>query len=413
MSEFLAPINYDRARDVLRRLSVYTGYTPEGARTALNTLRQCYPLVFQKMEEKHFENDAVLLEFPGANVTGPLVFTAHLDVARSQPVGAELPLSVPLSRAHLVTLLEALEEILRDGYCPVGDLMLAISMDGLGSGAGARSMAAHMKARKLNPCFILDYGGYATMDAFRTYLPKDAPLALIGVAEKGEMQGVVSVKDEKRAAERVIRAGARLSRRQKRASLCPATEEMLRTLSRRAPLPQRWLAQHPRLFFPLMCLWWRRRSVMNQFFISQRAVTALRADGMPHAPAASAALSFRQTVVPGVDVERLGRYLSLLAGRRVKLELPVKIAPSPISQRQGEAWDALQTAIEIQFERAVMAPCLCPFVTDARHYSAVSNRVYRFSPFMVTGQEALEGLCTITEGTLQTAVQFFRSMLSV
>ena len=26
------------------------------------------------------------------------------------------------------------------------------------------------------------YGGYATMDAFRTYLPKGAPLALIGVS---------------------------------------------------------------------------------------------------------------------------------------------------------------------------------------------------------------------------------------
>ena len=83
------------------------------------------------------------------------------------------------------------------------------------------------------------------------------------------------------------------------------------------------------------------------------------------------------------------------------------------SQAEGEAWDALSTAIEIQFDRVVIVPCLSPFPTDARFYSSLGGNVYRFSPFMVTGEEALKGLCTITDGTLQTAVQFFRSMLSV
>ncbi len=410
MSEFLAPINYDRAQDVLRRLSLYTAYTPGEAQTALATLRQCYPLVFTKMEEKRFENDAVLLEFPGANVTGPLVFTAHLDVDRPGDAAAHtLPMSVPLSRAHLVTLLEALEELLRDGYCPVGDLMLALSMDGLSDGAGARSIASHLKARKVNPCFILDYGGYATMDAFRTYLPKDAPLALIGVAEKGELRGEAQAGNDGRvgAVERIARAAARLSRHEKRASLCPATTELLHTLAKKAPAPQCWLARHPRLSLPLMRLWWRKRSVMNQFFVSERRLTRLQAQN------GDARLAFRQTLVPGRDLERCMRRLRLAAGPGTALSFPVRQLPTPMSERRGEAWDALATAIEIQFERAVIAPCLCPFVTDARHYAAVSDRIYRFSPFLVTGREALSGLCTVTEGTLQTAVQFFRSMLSV
>ena len=58
-------------------------------------------------------------------------------------------------------------------------------------------------------------------------------------------------------------------------------------------------------------------------------------------------------------------------------------------------------------------PCLSPFVTDARFFAPLGGCIYRFSPFMVTGSEALAGLCTITDGTLQTAVQFFRSVLSV
>lgn len=107
-----------------------------------------------------------------------------------------MPISVPLSRAHVVALLEALEGLLGEGYQPGGDLLLALSMDGLSGGAGARSIAAHLKARSLSPCFVLDHGRIATMEAFRTYLPKNAPLALIGICEKGEIQGEMTADRE-------------------------------------------------------------------------------------------------------------------------------------------------------------------------------------------------------------------------
>ena len=48
MNEFLAPINYDRARDVLRRLDAYARYTPEGARQVRAILEECYPLIFSR-----------------------------------------------------------------------------------------------------------------------------------------------------------------------------------------------------------------------------------------------------------------------------------------------------------------------------------------------------------------------------
>ena len=200
MSEFLAPLNYGRARDVLRRLSRYSAYTPQGAAQALDVLRESYPLVFDKLESKQFDNGAVLMEMPGASSTAPLVFVSHLDAAGTEAVAAdsphEMPISVPLSRAHVVALLEALEGLLGEGYQPGGDLLLALSMDGLSGGAGARSIAAHLKARSLSPCFVLDHGGYATMEAFRTYLPKNAPLALIGICEKGEIQGEMTADRE-------------------------------------------------------------------------------------------------------------------------------------------------------------------------------------------------------------------------
>ena len=100
MSEFLAPLNYGRARDVLRRLSGYSAYTPQGAAQALGVLRESYPLVFDKLESKQFDNGAVLMEMPGASSTAPLVFVSHLDAAGTEAVAAdsphEMPISVPL-----------------------------------------------------------------------------------------------------------------------------------------------------------------------------------------------------------------------------------------------------------------------------------------------------------------------------
>lgn len=159
---------------------------------------------------------------------------------------------------------------------------------------------------------------------------------------------------------------------------------------------------------------WRKRSVFHQFFVSERTVCALSAQGTLQTPAREASLIFRQTLIPGVRAAEARHRIRCLAGNddlRMTFSM-CEDAGSP-SDPSGEAWDALETAIEIQFERAVIVPCLSPFVTDGRFYAQPGGRVYRFSPFMLTGEEALSGMCTVTDGTLQTAVQFFRSMLCV
>ena len=159
---------------------------------------------------------------------------------------------------------------------------------------------------------------------------------------------------------------------------------------------------------------WRKRSVFHQFFVSERTVCALSAQGTLQTPAREASLIFRQTLIPGARAAEARHRIRCLAGNDdLRMTFSMCEDAGAPSDPSGEAWDALETAIEIQFERAVIVPCLSPFVTDGRFYAQPGGRVYRFSPFMLTGEEALSGMCTVTDGTLQTAVQFFRSMLCV
>ena len=424
MSEFLAPLDYRRAKDTLRALDFYTAYTPEGARQVAALLKQRYPLVFERTEQKTFSNGALVLEMAGANITDPLVFVSHLDSLHcKEPLlpGRE-PLTVPLQRAHAVALLEALDALLQSGYQPGGELFLALSMDGLSGGSGAKAIAEYLSKRKISPCFVLDHGGYVTRAAFCRYLPAQAPLALIGITEKGQLEGRVVARavpgGEERGVARplnvLLKSGSRLGIHPRHASLCKASEQMLCEIARHAPLWRKLLILRPRLTFPLLKAMWRKRAIMAQFFVSECTVTGVSTRGEPSRSPTEASLTFSLQTVPG---KRLASWKKSLR-RKVchggaQIEITVENEHSPQSQTSGEAWVALETAIEILFERAVIAPCLSPNVTDGRFYSGLQGKVYRFSPFLLNSEEALRGECAVDDAALQTAVQFFRQMLSV
>ena len=424
MTEFLAPLDYRRAKDTLRALDFYTACTPEGAAKVAALLRERYPAVFARMEQKTFANGALLLELAGANLSDPLVFVSHMDSLRGrEPLrGTHGPFTAPLGRAHVVALLEALDALLQNGYQPGGDLILALSMDGLRGGEGAQAMAEHLRKRRISPCFVLDHGGHVTNAAFRRYLPDGAPLALIGITEKGRLEGRVDTalppSGDERAAARplnvLLAAGARLAVHPRRAALCRASELMLQTIARHAPMPGRLLLQSPRLTFPLLRALWRKRAIMAQHFISEFTVTGIGTQGEPSRSPTAATLTFAQQTVPGRPLAWWKARLRRRAEKGgAKLTYTLAHESSAHSEVSGAAWDALETAIEILFERAVIAPCLSPSVTDGRFYAPLGGRVYRFSPYMVSGEEALRGECTVTDAALQTAVQFFRQMLSV
>jgi carboxypeptidase PM20D1 len=424
MSEFLAPMDYRRARDTLRALDFYTAYTPDGARRVLALLQERYPQVFARTEMKTFANGAVVLEMAGANITDPLIFVSHMDSlhCREPLLPTDKPITVPLQRAHVVALLEALDALLQSGYRPGGELFLALSMDGLSGGLGAKAMAEYLAKRKVSPCFVLDHGGYVTRSAFLRYLPKGAPLALIGVTEKGQLEGrviapAVPFADARGAARPLnvlLKSGSRLGARPRRVSLCKTSAQMLAEIARRAPLPQRLLAAHPRLTFPLLRLLWRKRAILSQFFVSELTITGIKTQGEPSRSPSAAELTFSLQTVPGRKLDWWKSRLARKASRSgARLEVTMANEQSPCSKTSGAAWDALETAIEILFERAVIAPCLCPGVTDGRFYAGLKGKVYRFSPFLLDGEEALRGECTVDDAALQTAVQFFRQMLSV
>ncbi|MDQ2851687.1 MAG: M20/M25/M40 family metallo-hydrolase, partial [Actinomycetota bacterium] len=59
-------------------------------------------------------------------------------------------------------------------------------------------------------------------------------------------------------------------------------------------------------------------------------------------------------------------------------------AASPISPIDDEAFQLLESTISTVFPDAVPAPYIMMAATDARQFTAICDRVYRFVPFRMT-----------------------------
>jgi carboxypeptidase PM20D1 len=89
--------------------------------------------------------------------------------------------------------------------------------------------------------------------------------------------------------------------------------------------------------------------------------------------------------------------------------------PSPLSRTDNEAFAQLTAAVRAVYPDAVVAPYLMVQASDARHFAAISDSVYRFMPFDLSRAE-LATLHAADErlsvAALRRGVAFHRHLIS-
>ncbi len=91
----------------------------------------------------------------------------------------------------------------------------------------------------------------------------------------------------------------------------------------------------------------------------------------------------------GIEPASVETYLRrALANDDIKIkQYPGNAEPSPVSSTDSAGYRAIQQAVRQSFPDAVVAPGLMTAATDSRHFSLVSDAVFRFSPFRVKGED--------------------------
>ncbi len=114
------------------------------------------------------------------------------------------------------------------------------------------------------------------------------------------------------------------------------------------------------------------------------AATTLRGSPALNVIASSARAGLNIRIMVGDTVTGVLAHLrKALKDDDIRIEVVEQGEPSPISP-MDEAFELLEASIVAVFPDAVPTPYVMMAATDSRHFTQISERVYRFAPFRMT-----------------------------
>ncbi|KAD3436306.1 M20/M25/M40 family metallo-hydrolase [Arthrobacter yangruifuii] len=345
----------------------------------------------------------------GADGRGPVVLMAHYDVVPVEdPERWEYP---PFAgtvtdttiegrgtlddKGAMAAVLEAAEQLLVQGFTPARDIYFSFGNNEETAGDTAAAAAALLEARGIRPWLVLDEGGAVASGAFPFV---SAPLAVVGVSEKGILDVELAVQDagghastpnRMGATARLARAVVRLDRSPFPASLPDVSVEMVQRLSGSAPLlPRLVLGNAAHLRGALTKVFGLLGGEPNAMTRTTVAVTQLRGSKGSNVLATRATANANIRVAVGETVEStMARLRSVIRDPRVTLRVVEGNDPAPVSATDNAQFGLLEDTIRAVFPDAVPVPYIMLAGTDARRFTSICDAVYRFAPFRMSAAD--------------------------
>ncbi|MEO6942961.1 MAG: M20/M25/M40 family metallo-hydrolase [Terrimesophilobacter sp.] len=380
--------------------------------TFRDELAKRYPKMHSALDLELVDGHSMLFRWHGSLEGEPTVLMAHYDVVPATSAGWEHPpFAAELvgasgdqfvwgrgtldDKGSLVSILEGVEARVADGFVPAHDVYLSFGHNEETAGTGAQVIVDLLESRGVRPALVLDEGGAVVEGIFPGVT---GPIAVVGVSEKGilslrlivEQQGGHASTPPKLAATvRLARAIVRLNRRPFRKSFVSTNLEMIRTLGAHARQPLKWVFTNLWLTkLPLLGIFARMSDETNAMVRTTQAVTQLSGAQAANALAerAEAIVNIRIAIDSTVD-EATAHVRRAIRDDAVRIEALHPTEPSPVSPTSGNAWELVKATIEETYQGTIVTPYVMLGASDSRHFSRISDHVYRFSPFEMSSAE--------------------------
>ncbi|WP_175414175.1 M20/M25/M40 family metallo-hydrolase [Agrococcus sp. SGAir0287] len=397
----------DRLARVLRVPTAATDGVPDaaGLRTLRDLLVELYPGAFAALEVELVAEHTILARWPGASRDEPALLMAHQDVVPPGDGWTHGPFDGAIvdgvvwgrgaidDKGSLVGILEAIEALVGEGFAPARDVWLVLGHDEETLGGGARAAVEALATRGVAFAFALDEGG-AVVDP---PVPGVAvPAAMVGTSERGvamlrlavdEHGGHASTPPRMPATAILARAVVRASRARFPERLTPTTVRMLRTLGAHAREPYRALLTRADVLSPVLRRIMAANPETRATITTTASVTRLRAGTAANAIAERAEATVNVRLAQGTSIADVVRILRrAIRDERVAIDVVHGHEASPTSPTDGRGWDAIVAATAREHPGAVLSPYVMLGASDGRHAHRVTDRVYRFTPFVLTSE---------------------------
>ncbi|MBF0672620.1 MAG: M20/M25/M40 family metallo-hydrolase [Salinibacterium sp.] len=384
----------------------------EQFRRLIDALPGMYPLAHEYLDRELVAGHSMLYRWAGLEEGAPSVLMAHYDVVAASDEGWRHP---PFSgeiveeggqrliwgrgtlddKGSMVAILEAVEGALAEGFRPLHDIYLCFGHNEETAGDGAARVVDLLESRGVRPRLVSDEGGAVVEGIFPGV---DDPIAVVGVAEKGIMSLVLTVEQQGghastpprlAATARLARAIVALNKRPFRAGFTPTNLEMIRTLGAHARNPLRFAFTNLWLTKPLLLLLFKRLSDETAAIVrTTQVVTQLDGAMASNALAERATATVNIRIAIGSSVaEAVEHVRRAINDPLVRLEVHGPSEPSPVSPTSGAAWQAVKDSIEETYPGTIVTPYVMLGASDSRHFTRISDHVYRFSPFEMSKEE--------------------------
>lgn len=370
-------------------------------------LRERYPLVHQKLTLETFGHTLVYTWKGSDAALKPIALMAHQDVV---PIGLgtealwkQPPFEGRVeggfiwgrgtwdNKGNLIAQLEALELLLKSGASPKRTLMFIYGHDEeVGGQQGALKVVQALQQRGVRLEAVLDEGLVVT----EGILPGIAvPAALIGVAEKGSVSLQLTAQATPGhssmppgpglGAIGILSAGlARLDARPLPGGVTGVARDMFATLAPEMSGFNRYALSNLWLFAPVVEKLLAKGPSTNALMRTTTAITVFNAGNAFNVlpGQAQAVVNFR--ILPGDTAESVAAYVrQVLADERIEVKsLGAVFEPSRVSSHEAPLFRQAEQALREVFPGSIVAPGLMLAATDGRHFEAIADNVYRFTP---------------------------------
>lgn len=410
-------------------------------------LQARYPKTHAVMQREVVGGLSLLYTWKGSDEKlAPMLLMAHQDVVPVAP-GTEGDWQQPPfdgkvdggfvwgrgawdDKGNLIAQMEAVELLAASGFQPRRTVMLAFGADEeVGGKRGAVAIAELLKSRGTRLDFVLDEGLLIT-DGVMPGLAK--PAALIGIAEKGYLSVVMRVSATpghssmppprgESAVAMMSAAMKRLDDEQLPGGIRGVAREMFETIAPemsgfgRVALSNLWL------FGPVVQKQLEAKASTNAMLRTTTALTMAHAGNKDNVLPGRAEGTVNFRLLPGDSASSVMAHVKNKAEATMPAErfelavLPGNSEPSKVSPTQSASYQLLNKTVREVFPGTLVAPGLMIGATDSRHFEAISDHIYRFSPVRAKPEDLPRFHGTnerISAANLAELIRFYHRLVS-
>ena len=405
-------------------------------------LQQRFPKVHATLKREVVGGLSLLYTWQGSDAKAlPIMLMAHQDVVpiapgtepkwQAEPFAGEVKDGYVWGRgawddkANLIAQLEAVETLLAAGFQPRQTIYIANGADEeVGGLRGAVEIARLLQSRNVKLDFVLDEGLLIT-DGIMPGLAR--PAALIGIAEKGYLSVVLkvpatpghsSMPPAKGSSAIAMMSAAlrRLDDEQLPAGIRGVAREMFETMAPEMSGFGRIALSNLWLFGPVVQSQLEKGASTNAMIRTTTALTIVNAGNKDNVIPGEAEATVNFRLLPGDTRDSVMQHVKAKAGNeRFELQaLPGASEPSPISPTQSSSYQLLHRTVRSLFPEVIVVPGLMVAATDSRHFNAISDHIYRFSPVRAKPEDLSRFHGTnerIATANLAELVRFYHQLL--